>query len=130
MGKARFPAWAIGAKPTLVLCDVLDLGSYQGRDCTTMRQTTTLLDMARNLLELDRELTIYAAEPWTPNSAAILAEQEGDRAHSAAAAAKGMAYFIEVFIAQDFLDTWIKEKKPSAEEICKNLIYCALDEWP
>lgn len=93
-------------------------------------QTTTLLDMARNLLALDSELTIYAVEPWTPASAAMLAEQEDDQGRSAAAAREGMRYFIEVFIAQDFLEQWIKEQKPSVDEICKNLIHCALDEWP
>lgn len=39
-----------------------------------MEKTINLLDMAENLLTLDRELTMYAAKPWTPESAAILAE--------------------------------------------------------
>lgn len=31
-----------------------------------MGKTIALLDMAQNLLALDRDLTIYAVEPWTP----------------------------------------------------------------
>ncbi len=94
-----------------------------------MPHTTTLLDMARNLLDLDNEMTIYAAEPWTAESPAMLADQEDDQGYSSAAAKEGMTYFIEVFIAVDFLRDWIKKQQPSTRELCKYLICCALDDW-
>ena len=89
-----------------------------------MGNTITLLDMAQNLLVLDRELTIYAAKPWTPESAAILAEQDDKPGYSTAPKG-GMAYFIEVFIAQGFLEEWVKEGRP-AREICERLIHYAI----
>jgi len=90
-----------------------------------MGRTITLLEMAKNLLTLDRELTIYAAKPWTPESAAILAEQDARPGYSTAPKGR-MTYFIEVFIAQDFLETWMKRDKPSAREVCERLIHYAV----
>lgn len=87
----------------------------------------TLLDVAQNLLTLDPELTIYAAKPWTPESAAMLAEQDERPGYSAAPKA-GMAYFIEVDLAQEFLDYWIKRDKPSARQICERLIEYATND--
>ncbi|MGO8919869.1 MAG: hypothetical protein ACLQJR_28550 [Stellaceae bacterium] len=83
----------------------------------------TLLDVTQNLMTLDRDLTIYAAEPWTPESAAILDEQDERPGYSLDP--KGdKTYFIEVFIAQDFLKEWVEEGRP-AREMCERLIYYA-----
>lgn len=51
-----------------------------------------------------------------------------DRLGKSAAATKvGMIYFIEVHIAQDFLEDWVKERGP-AWEICERLTYYAIHD--
>lgn len=89
----------------------------------------TLLDVIRHLASFHGEkLTIYVTEPWTPDSSALLADQEDDLGNSAEAAKAGMTYFMEVSTAQEFLESWLEPlaEKPSPKEQCEVLIHFAL----
>lgn len=90
-----------------------------------MGQTLTILDIVRDLFELNDELVIFAVEPWTPESPAMLIELENDFDKPAAAVEAGMTYFIEVFIAQDFLEFWVRNDHPPLRQVCDRLIYYA-----
>lgn len=90
----------------------------------------TLLEATEKLGELDREQTIYAARPWSPQSlAAVASEPDGGGVPPLAAQGR-MAYFIEVFIAADFLRDWERtlQRKPSAAERCQRLIDYATND--
>jgi len=74
-------------------------------------------DMAMILSDVLRDLdrfsekdtnTIYAQHPWTPTSLAIVAEQPPDGRLPDLALKAGFSYFLEVFIAQDFLHDLVR----------------------
>lgn len=90
----------------------------------------TLLEITEKLGELDREVTIYAVEPWSPNSVAVVDVEPQGGGVPADAARRGMSYFLEVFIAQDFVEDWQANlpKKPSAVERCQRLIGYAIND--
>jgi len=90
----------------------------------------TLLEITEKLGELDREQTIYAVKPWSPESAAVVDAEPQGGGVPREAAKLGMSYFLEVFIAQDFLDDWQVSlpKKPAAKERCKRLIDYAIND--
>jgi predicted nuclease of predicted toxin-antitoxin system len=84
----------------------------------------TLLDVVTNLDTYDQEFTIYAAEPWSPASATIVAMEPDDGSVPREAAALGATDFGEVFVANEFLEGWKANVKPdaSATERCERLI--------
>lgn len=84
----------------------------------------TLLDITRRLTDQDRELTIYAQRPWQRDSSAILVHEKTDGTIPEVASSCGLAYFLEVFLACDFVDGWLHSlpHPPSAEETCDRLI--------
>ena len=87
----------------------------------------TLSDATRDLDKFPREHTIYALRPWEPGSAAIVAQEPSDGPLPEAVSASGLAYFLEVSIAREFLDGWIGSlpTAPSHEERCERLIHYA-----
>ena len=87
-----------------------------------------LLDVVQQLSSLDRELTIYARQPWTTLSdakAALEGSEEEKKIRG-----EGLSYFLEIFIAQDFIGDWKKTQKrmPSDKESCIRLIECAMND--
>ena len=87
----------------------------------------TLIDVVRRLQEFDDELTIYAKRPWSPDSVAIVEREPEEGGLPAGAAQFGADYFLEVFIAREFLDGWVSDR-PSAtrpEDACAILIQYA-----
>ena len=87
-----------------------------------------LIEILRQLQTLDRELTIYARHPWTPSADAQLAV-EGS-AEEQKAKADELRYFLEVFIARDFLDDWraTQHRAPTDEQSCARLIEYATND--
>ena len=87
-----------------------------------------LLDIVRNLEEIDSEQTIYARHPWSPASDAQLAVEGSDQEKKLRA--EGLIYFLEGFIAQEFIEDWSTTLKqsPSAEQSCARLIYYATND--
>ncbi len=76
-------------------------------DAVTLNENKmTLSDVFRDLEHFSGEHTIYAARPWSPASPAIVAQEPAEGGLPEAASASGLAYFLEVSIAQDFFRDW------------------------
>jgi hypothetical protein len=89
-----------------------------------------LIEAIRNLDALDDESTIYAAEPWAENSEAIVAREPESGRLPPEAERLGLKYFLEVFIARDFLEGWLSnlDARPTLQQKCARLIkYAATD---
>ncbi len=71
-----------------------------------MWQLMTLIEVVKNLSDLDESDTIYVAEPWTENSKAIVAPEPASGGLPTEAAALGLKYFLEVSVAREFLEGW------------------------
>jgi hypothetical protein len=86
-----------------------------------------LIEAVQQLENLHGDSTIYARTPWAPSSEARLAV-EGSEEETAKA--EGLRYFLEVFIAQEFLEDWRSKQKepPSDEQSCARLIEYATND--
>lgn len=95
-----------------------------------MGQVMTLAQAVGRLSELDADDTIYAAEPWTENSNVIVAAEPPAGGLPAQAAERGLTYFLEVFIANDFLEDWKKSlpQTPTLPAMCERLIAYAVND--
>jgi hypothetical protein len=95
-----------------------------------MGQLTTLLNAVQNLDSFDAEFTIYAAKPWTSTSKAMVALESDSGNEPSEANALGLHYFLEIYIAQDFLESWVSSLKhtPTIEEKCARLIKYAISD--
>jgi len=69
-----------------------------------MGQVAKLGDVIDRLAEFDSEDTIYAAEPWTEQSEAIVAREPDAGGLPSEALDTDMKYFLEVGIAQSFIE--------------------------
>lgn len=89
-----------------------------------MGEIMTLIEAIRDLESLDGDNTIYAAEPWTRNSSAIVAPEPVIGGLPPEVIKLGMKYFLEVFIARDFLEDWKSSLgiEPTLEQQCERLI--------
>jgi hypothetical protein len=89
-----------------------------------------LVEVVSNLASYDEELTIYAKEPWTCDSEAILAYESDAGGVPPEATGTGATYFIEVFIANEFLDGWrnSQQRAVTAQEQCERLIQYAIHD--
>ncbi len=90
----------------------------------------TLIEAIRDLDSFDEEATIYAAEPWTETSTVLIAPELAAGGLPTEAAKLGLKYFLEVFIARDFLEGWTGNLKaePTLEEKCARLIKYAITD--
>ena len=86
-----------------------------------------LIEAVRDLNSLNDEYTIYASEPWTEDSEVIIVPEPETGALPAEAEESGMHYFIEVFIAKEFLDGWMSNlaSAPTLKEKCARIIQYA-----
>jgi hypothetical protein len=89
-----------------------------------------LSEVVRRLASWDQEGTIYVAEPWTSESAAIIAKEPESGEVPEPAAREGLKYFLEVFLAREFLEGWESTlgRTPTDEERCERLIRYAIDD--
>ena len=105
-----------------------------------MGQITRLADIIARLSEFDIDDTIYAREPWTGDSDAMVARETGPDGEdmygglpAPEATAAGLTYFLEIDLAKDLVEQAIASSSdnPSASAICGVLIYYAInDAWP
>lgn len=95
-----------------------------------MTPTLTLRNAVRDIWSLDVDGTIYAALPWTEESVAIVAQESASGGPPAEAQDLGLKYFLEVFVAREFLGGWRETlgAKPSVAQECARLIQYALND--
>lgn len=82
-----------------------------------------LIDVVGELASFDSQNTIYASEPWTPDCEAIVAPESA--MPPVTLERLKVKYFLEVFVARDFLDDWTASayKSPTLRESCARLIH-------
>jgi len=96
-----------------------------------MGQIAKLIELVARLDELDDEDTIYACEPWTEDSDAMVAPDDQESVPfwvPPEAAEAGMKYFLEISIAREVLEGWTAslDEKPTLTAICQRLIEYAI----
>jgi hypothetical protein len=86
-----------------------------------------LLEVVSLLPGLDDTHTIYAKQPWSCTSEAILAVEPTDGGLPLEAKQSGLEYFLEVFIAKEFLEGWFSnlQTKPTLLAQCERLVQYA-----
>ena len=86
-----------------------------------------LMNVVETLASLDDTHTIYATEPWTADSSVIVISEPADGRVPSEAQRLGMKYFLEVFLARDFLESWVASMQhvPTLQERCARLIQYA-----
>lgn len=84
----------------------------------------TLIDVISNLDDFDSDDTIYINRPWKPDSEAIVATEPDIGGSPLSAKEIHAEYFLEVFIAIEFLEGVAQkiDRKASMEEQCLHLI--------
>lgn len=94
-----------------------------------MGQEMKLIEVIKNIDSYDVDMTIYAAKPWSSDSEVVVdfEPEEGGLPESLPA---NVDYFLEVFIAKDFISDWISmmSSKPSLDAICDRLIEYAIND--
>jgi hypothetical protein len=95
-----------------------------------MRQVEKLIDVVTTMESLDEGATIYVGEPWASESPAIVEVEASSGGLPEAATKARLKYFLEVFVAREFLAGWESglDKAPSAGERCDRLIRYAVDD--
>lgn len=91
----------------------------------------TLVKIVEELEKFDNESTIYVEEPWTEKSAGIVLYEQGLNEEVPLVAQKlRMKYFLEVFVARDFLEDWSisLNTKPTLNQKCHRLIQYAIND--
>ena len=87
-----------------------------------------LVDLVSQIEMLDEDLTIYARAPWQPDSEAICAQEPTGSLVPADLASSGFSYFLEVFIAREFLEDLSSSGELSIEKQCVRLIQYAVND--
>ncbi len=95
-----------------------------------MGQVGGLIDIVERLSEFDKYDTIYAAEPWTEDSDAMVATEPDSGGLPLEAAEAGFEYFLEIFISREVIEGWLASltEKPSLSETCQRLIEYATND--
>jgi len=86
-----------------------------------------LLDVLRTINSLDEGSTVYATEPWTQDSTAIVEVEPDEGGLPVSAQERGMTYFLEVALIREFLLAWEATLGgvPTLEQKCTRLIQFA-----
>ena len=98
-----------------------------------MGQIVKLIELIARLDELDAEEIIYACEPWTADSDALVSPEYQDSVPfwvPPEAAEAGMKYFLEVFTTREVVEGWLSnlDKKPTLAAICQRVIEYAIND--
>lgn len=95
-----------------------------------MGQVARLNDVVGRLSEFDSEDTIYASEPWTEQSEAMVAREPDAGGLPPEVSDAGMKYFLEVSIAQEFVEDWLAslDVQPTPSAVCRRVIDYAIND--
>jgi len=72
-----------------------------------MEPVRKLIDIIGSLASFDDELTIYATEPWTENSNALVALEPEEGGLPPEVANADMKYFLEIFTANEVVEGFL-----------------------
>ena len=84
-----------------------------------------LLNALANLDHFDSEATLYAAEPWSFSSPIMVVSNPPDAAEPIVQDGAAYAYFLEVFIAREFIEDF---GNPDLQASCDRLISYAIND--
>ena len=89
-----------------------------------------LIELVQDLDALDEQSTIYASQPWTETSEAIVAHEPEAGGTPAEAKRLGLKYFLEIFIAREFIEGWMAnfDTQPTLQQKCARLIQYAAND--
>jgi hypothetical protein len=89
-----------------------------------------LIDVGACMNEFDRTHTIYAAEPWTGDSLALVAYEPDEGGLPPDAVRLKLSYFLEIEIANEILSEWTSAGRArfSNAEICQRFIDYATND--
>jgi hypothetical protein len=95
-----------------------------------MGQLLRLGDVIDRLSEFDSEDTIYASEPWTENSEAVVAREPDEGGLPSDALHAGTKYFLEVGIANEVMQDWVASlnERPEPSAVCRRVIDYAIND--
>lgn len=95
-----------------------------------MGQVTTLMEIVDSCNGLNAVDTIYAQEPWTEQSVAVVATEPSSGDLPEDAKRLGMRYFLELSVANEFLVDWCQslKREPTLKEKCQRLIQYAIND--
>lgn len=87
-----------------------------------------LIEVVQQLATLDSAQTIYVRQPWSQLSEAKVAVEGSEEEKKIRG--EGLSYFLEIFIARDFIDDWRKTQKrlPTDDQSCARLIEYATND--
>jgi len=87
----------------------------------------TLTDVINQLDNFDSDDTIYAKKPWIPDTEVVIATEPEDGGLPDQAAKINAEYFLEIFLAEEFLESLLSsfDQKPSIKDQCLRLIQYA-----
>ncbi len=88
-----------------------------------------LIDVIARLKEFDPDKTIYAAEPWTPESEVQIEHEPQEENLLRNSTGNVLAYFLEIFIAVEFSEDWVAlNPEISNLALCERLIQYAIND--
>ena len=89
-----------------------------------------LITVVRDLDTLNERSTIYASVPWSETSEAIVAYEPEAGGMPANAERLNLKYFLEVFVARDFIESWTAncDTQPTLQQKCTRLIEYAAND--
>ena len=95
-----------------------------------MGTVMTLGEVVSQLDAFDEESTIYASEPWNENSRVIVTQEPQLGGQPKNVEDLGLRYFLEVFVAKDFLEGWMANlgRVATASEKTVRLIQYAVND--
>ena len=86
-----------------------------------------LRELLRGRRDWSEDDTIYVVEPWVGDADALLSSETPDTTGPIVRSGKSYAYFLEGFIARDFLDD-LDAPDDVGEAACERLIMYAIDD--
>jgi hypothetical protein len=89
-----------------------------------------LIDIIEKISSIDPESTIYVREPWATDSTSVVAREPDDGGLPSQAEAEHAVYFLEVFLAQQMLEDWIREtgETPTTQQLCDRVLSYARND--
>lgn len=83
-----------------------------------------LREVINQLDNFNSDYTVYAKQPWTPDSEAVVAMEPDNGGIPDEAKKINAEYFLEIFLVQEFIEGWLSnlDEPPSETDKCFRLI--------